>query len=407
MQKIKKKVAHMQKNFKKVVFSEKNFLRPGLFLSDFYPLKVGFSKKHEYPVSHVINEDIVSKRIAHRCQPFSYDFRVILSRWRISWNWALIFEHERIEIEIEKEEDVVATGGGWRRVTDESRSFENSYIPENPRTPKPLTFSKNRLRGAKNRSNISPVAKKNFRKNDFFFSENFAYVQKKNLCICAQSLYNTYLKRFVKKNLKKKRKKKKSCTYAQKIKKSCTYAKVKKKYRFFGNFFQRIVMIKNVLEGSEVGFLKGITRERERERVVQMRTIIGFENGGTNLGHLFDFAANQFSVREAKGNKQKTVKQLNLNKKQKTLAATKENSTPNNQKHRNQSKHSRNQKTATAYTKQQPLTRAKNLSDRLDTKHAPTNNQGRKVRNQKNISSQRTKHKTELQTPASDIKTTV
>ncbi|KAL4590348.1 hypothetical protein LXL04_003277 [Taraxacum kok-saghyz] len=49
-----------------------------------------------------------------------------------------------------------------------------------------------------------------------------------------RSLYNTYLK-------------------------SCTYAKVKKKYRFFGNFFQRIVMIKNVLEGSEVGFLKGIT----------------------------------------------------------------------------------------------------------------------------------------------------
>ncbi|KAL4568087.1 hypothetical protein LXL04_023688 [Taraxacum kok-saghyz] len=37
-----------------------------------------------------------------------------------------------------------------------SRSFENSYIPENPRTPKPLTFSKNRLRGAKNRSNTSP-----------------------------------------------------------------------------------------------------------------------------------------------------------------------------------------------------------------------------------------------------------
>ncbi|KAL4589639.1 hypothetical protein LXL04_002547 [Taraxacum kok-saghyz] len=49
-----------------------------------------------------------------------------------------------------------------------------------------------------------------------------------------RSLYNTYLK-------------------------SCTYAKVKKKYRFFGKFFQRIVMIKNVLEGSEVGFLKGIT----------------------------------------------------------------------------------------------------------------------------------------------------
>ncbi|KAL4582723.1 hypothetical protein LXL04_007282 [Taraxacum kok-saghyz] len=43
------------------------------------------------------------------------------------------------------------------RCVQESRSFENSYIPENPRTPKPLTFSKNRLRGAKNRSNISPI----------------------------------------------------------------------------------------------------------------------------------------------------------------------------------------------------------------------------------------------------------
>ncbi|KAL4581020.1 hypothetical protein LXL04_017226 [Taraxacum kok-saghyz] len=30
----------------------------------------------------------------------------------------------------------------------ELESFENSYIPENPRTPKPLTFSKNRLQEA-------------------------------------------------------------------------------------------------------------------------------------------------------------------------------------------------------------------------------------------------------------------
>ncbi|KAL4576975.1 hypothetical protein LXL04_013076 [Taraxacum kok-saghyz] len=61
----------------------------------------------------------------------------------------------------------------------QSRSFKNSYIPENPRTPKPLTFSKNRLRGLK-----------------------IAQIQ-------ARSLYNTYLNGFVKKNLKKKRKKKK------------------------------------------------------------------------------------------------------------------------------------------------------------------------------------------------------
>ncbi|KAL4574508.1 hypothetical protein LXL04_021340 [Taraxacum kok-saghyz] len=67
-----------------------------------------------------------------------------------------------------------------------SGSFENSYISENLRTPKPLTFSKNRLRRAKNRSNTSPVAKK-FRKNDFFFQ--------KILCICAKkSPHNKYLK---------------------------------------------------------------------------------------------------------------------------------------------------------------------------------------------------------------------
>ncbi|KAL4557887.1 hypothetical protein LXL04_036081 [Taraxacum kok-saghyz] len=102
-----------------------------------------------------------------------------------------------------------------------SGSFEYSYIPENQRSPKPLTFSKNRLREAKNRSNTSPVAKKNFRKNDFFFQK---------LCICAHffvlSLYNTYLKGFVKNKFKKKRKKK-----------SCTYAKIKKKIVFSEIFF--------------------------------------------------------------------------------------------------------------------------------------------------------------------------
>ncbi|KAL4562242.1 hypothetical protein LXL04_034440 [Taraxacum kok-saghyz] len=49
---------------------------------------------------------------------------------------------------------------GLRRYTRAEaslRSFENSYIPENLRTPKPLTFSKNRLRGAKNCSNTSPT----------------------------------------------------------------------------------------------------------------------------------------------------------------------------------------------------------------------------------------------------------
>ncbi|KAL4574299.1 hypothetical protein LXL04_021128 [Taraxacum kok-saghyz] len=119
------------------------------------------------------------------------------------------------------------------RFDKDSISFENSYIPENPRTPKPLTFSKNRLRGAKNRSNKSPVAKKNFRKNDFFFSKNFAYVQTFILCICAQSLYNTYLKRFVKKNVKKNAKKKKLhiCTKNKKKLHICK--------RFRSRFFER------------------------------------------------------------------------------------------------------------------------------------------------------------------------
>ncbi|KAL4554485.1 hypothetical protein LXL04_039316 [Taraxacum kok-saghyz] len=132
----------------------------------------------------------------------------------------------------------------------ESRSFENSYIPENPRTPKPLTFSKNRLRGAKNRLNISPVAKKNFRKNNFFFFKKFAYVQKKNFVHI--SLYTTYLKGFVKKNLKKKRKKK-SCIYAKIKKKSCLYAKVEKKYpnfihsKRFGGFRSRFFEMNNGL----------------------------------------------------------------------------------------------------------------------------------------------------------------
>ncbi|KAL4577930.1 hypothetical protein LXL04_014045 [Taraxacum kok-saghyz] len=66
---------------------------------------------------------------------------------------------------------VVATKKHFLNQKVESRSFENSYIPENPRTPKPLTFSKNRLQGAKNRSILSPVAKKVFRKNNFFFSK--------------------------------------------------------------------------------------------------------------------------------------------------------------------------------------------------------------------------------------------
>ncbi|KAL4560603.1 hypothetical protein LXL04_032756 [Taraxacum kok-saghyz] len=74
--------------------------------------------------------------------------------------------------------------------------FSSQYLLRThifPRTPKPLTFSKNRLRGAKNRSILSPVAKKNFRKNNFFFSKTLHMGKFFFLPICT-SLYNIYLK---------------------------------------------------------------------------------------------------------------------------------------------------------------------------------------------------------------------
>ncbi|KAL4564355.1 hypothetical protein LXL04_028416 [Taraxacum kok-saghyz] len=88
--------------------------------------------------------------------------------------------------------------------SNELRSFENSYIPENPRTPKPLTLSKNRLRGAKNRSNTSPVAKKNFRKNDFLFLFLHMYLsvfqtKQKNLHICKKKKKIAHMQSFSKK----------------------------------------------------------------------------------------------------------------------------------------------------------------------------------------------------------------
>ncbi|KAL4573600.1 hypothetical protein LXL04_020411 [Taraxacum kok-saghyz] len=131
-----------------------------------------------------------------------------------------------------------------------SRSFENSCIPENPRTPKPLTFSKNRLRGAKNRSNISPVAKNNFRKNDFFFSKNFAYVQTFFLCIRAQFFVlfqnRSKTRKVLLKKIEKKRKKK--VAHMQKFKKKVAHMQKLKKnifnhYERFGGsqsrFFER------------------------------------------------------------------------------------------------------------------------------------------------------------------------
>ncbi|KAL4563261.1 hypothetical protein LXL04_027301 [Taraxacum kok-saghyz] len=110
----------------------------------------------------------------------------------------------------------------------ESRFFENSYIPENPRTSKPLTFSKNRLRGAKNRSNISPVAKKKFRKNDFFFPKTLHMCKKKkNLHMCTHIFKGVAV---LKQN-------KKLCTYAQKKKFAHMQSFWKKKKVVFSEFF--------------------------------------------------------------------------------------------------------------------------------------------------------------------------
>ncbi|KAL4573547.1 hypothetical protein LXL04_020357 [Taraxacum kok-saghyz] len=215
------------------------------------PKPLTFSKNRLWGAKNRSNTSpshIYKKKKLHIC------IKIIFFRKFFSANYNDYKRFEGSQSRVFERNNGLGDIGNWGK----SRSFENSYIPENPRTPKQLTFSKNRLRGAKNCSNISPVAKKNFRKNDFFFFPKTLHMCQLFLCAYVHSflfcfktaqkhemsLYNTYLK---------------SCTYAQKIKKSCTYAKVKKKYHFSGNFFQRIVMINNVLEGSEVGFLKGIT----------------------------------------------------------------------------------------------------------------------------------------------------
>ncbi|KAL4583294.1 hypothetical protein LXL04_007864 [Taraxacum kok-saghyz] len=108
-----------------------------------------------------------------------------------------------------------------------SKSFENSYIFENPITSKPLTFSKNRLRELK----IAQIQGRSqnffFRKNDFFF-KNFAYKKKLHIC----------------KKIKKK---------------SCTYAKIKKKKSFFVKKFLRPGLYLSDFYPPEVGFSKKLT----------------------------------------------------------------------------------------------------------------------------------------------------
>ncbi|KAL4554207.1 hypothetical protein LXL04_039678 [Taraxacum kok-saghyz] len=95
--------------------------------------------------------------------------------------------------------------------------------------------------------NLCICAKKKFRA--YVYVLRFCF---KNAQIPEISLYTTYLKGFVKKNLKKKRKKK-SCIYAKIKKKSCLYAKVEKKYpnfihsKRFGGFRSRFFEMNNGL----------------------------------------------------------------------------------------------------------------------------------------------------------------
>ncbi|KAL4591468.1 hypothetical protein LXL04_004434 [Taraxacum kok-saghyz] len=82
-------------------------------------------------------------------------------------------------------------GYGWyglgMQVSEVDAPERNELIysrePENSQT---VNFFEKPTSGAKNRSNLRLVAKKNFRKNNFSFFKKFAYMQKKkkNSCIC-------------------------------------------------------------------------------------------------------------------------------------------------------------------------------------------------------------------------------
>ncbi|KAL4583018.1 hypothetical protein LXL04_007582 [Taraxacum kok-saghyz] len=120
------------------------------------------------------------------------------------------------------------TDCGVPKAYEHTRSFENSYSPENQRTSKPLTFSKNRLRGAKKRSNPNPVPKTNFRKNKLCIYADFQILflciyadfqllfQKRSNTFKYLSLNNTYIMGFGTKIRKKRTKK--SCIYETKFK---------------------------------------------------------------------------------------------------------------------------------------------------------------------------------------------
>ncbi|KAL4573249.1 hypothetical protein LXL04_020048 [Taraxacum kok-saghyz] len=114
-----------------------------------------------------------------------------------------------------------------------SESFDNSYIPENPRTPKPLTFLKNRLRGLK----IAQIQAR----SEIFFSKKTTFFSQK-LCLCAKKKFaHVYILSFCFKNVQ------------------IPEIFFKIFYRSIHNTYLkgfRIILIINVLEGHEVGFFE-------------------------------------------------------------------------------------------------------------------------------------------------------
>ncbi|KAL4571646.1 hypothetical protein LXL04_018409 [Taraxacum kok-saghyz] len=133
------------------------------------------------------------------------------------WQWMQAEEEDGDRSGCEKEADAFRVSSKQKR---ESRSFENSYIPENPRTPKPLHICKKKFRAY---VHVLRFCFKNAQIPEIFLK--FFY----------RSLYTTYLKGFVKKNLKKNAKKK--VAYMQKLKKKVAYMQKLKKISFFRKFF--------------------------------------------------------------------------------------------------------------------------------------------------------------------------
>ncbi|KAL4566138.1 hypothetical protein LXL04_030248 [Taraxacum kok-saghyz] len=213
-------------------------------------------KDSQVDASKAINQ-VLSTSIQTTFVPFLKDF--VSQIRRLSTNHCYCYElttHPRAK-------SLTQASCGGHSDANKNYNFQSRHTHRNllrthifPRTPKPLTFSKNRFREAKNRSNTSLVANFFFRKNDFFFSKTLYMCtkKKKKLHMCT-SFYNTYLNGFVEKNLKKKLKKKKSCTYSKNKKKVVHMQKLKKKL-FFRNFFFATGLIFYRCLAPRIGFFR-------------------------------------------------------------------------------------------------------------------------------------------------------